>query len=70
MATLNRSKPFAHVFYDELGRFFEQDGCYFTASGEEWTDPAGSEPKPAKLAKAKAADAPADDQVAAQMAGA
>lgn len=69
MATLDRSRPYAQVYYDEAGRAFEQDGIYYAASGEPWVEsPVVAEAKAAK--KAKAAAVPEDDQLNAQMAGA
>lgn len=77
---LDKSKPFATVFNDELGRAFEQDGRFFIGSGALWVDSAGgaveAPPAAPKVAKAKAAAAvkakatPEDEQLAAQMAGA
>lgn len=84
--TLDRSKPFATVFYDEFGRAFEQDGQFFTGTGALWVEPVTSgaapeaPPAPAPAPKAVKAKAPAsarkapatpeDEQLAAQMAGA
>jgi hypothetical protein len=77
MANLDRSKPYAVVYYDEQGRAFEQDGRFFDGSGAPWVEsaPAGvtAEAAPAKppakaAPKAKpAAATPADEQLAAQM---
>jgi hypothetical protein len=77
MSKLDRNRPHAAVYYDDLGRAFEQDGQFFTASGALWepdsaevAEPAAAV-KPAKAApKAKPAAAPEDVQLAAQMAGA
>jgi hypothetical protein len=54
---LDRSRPFSQVVNDTEGRFYEQDGVHYTASGEVWA-PAAPATAPAKK---KAAAAAADD---------
>lgn len=81
MATFDPSQPYALVYYDELGRAFEQHGNYFTGGGQLWVDPAVTaaappDPKvspksPQKRAATVATPAaPEDEQLNAQMAGA
>ena len=55
---LDRKKPYAQIVNDPEGRAYEQDGVYFTAGGDAWTDPAA--PAPAS-GKKKAAAAASDE---------
>ena len=53
---LDRTTPYAQIVNDPEGRAFEQDGAYFTAGGDAWTDPAAPAPAHAHgSAKKKAA---------------
>jgi hypothetical protein len=62
MATLDRSKPFAQIVNDEEGRAFEQNGKYFTASGDAWAPADAPAPAPAPATgKKKAAAASTED---------
>lgn len=70
MATLDRSRHYGHVFNDDFGRMYEQDGKFFIGDGSEWQDPSAAPkaaaPKRGK-AQAEAEAAPSDDQLAAQL---
>ena len=64
--TLDRSKPHGIVWGDDQGRAYEQDGVFFTATGDLWQPPpeAGDD-LPAAPTKRKAAAAPAAEPAAA-----
>lgn len=70
---LDKTKPYGIIGGDNDGRAFEQDGVFYTGSGEVWQPPAAEGEAPAAPVKTgkprKAADAPnaVDSELAAQM---
>lgn len=60
---LDRTKDFGTVIGDSEGRCYEQDGQFFGSDGEPWNAPKG------RRATKTEPDAPADDQLSAQMGG-
>lgn len=71
---LDKLKPHAVIVGDDEGRAYEQDGCFFTATGALWTAPTGAPAAdaPARPARRRATEAPppaseADAQIAAQL---
>jgi len=56
MAGLDLNKPYAQVVGDSEGRYFYQDGAYYTAEGKEWID-ASAPAAPKKKAAASQLDA-------------
>lgn len=73
---LDKSKPFGTVSNDDMGRAYEQDGVFYTATGEVWTDPGEpaaeapvAKPKSRKAAEPapEAAPSAVDSELAAQM---
>jgi hypothetical protein len=69
---LDKNKPYGLITGDTEGRVYEQDGQYFTGTGEPWgAQEPKAEAKPAKAPKAAPrADVNPDDpdgQLAAQM---
>jgi hypothetical protein len=52
---LDKLKPFAQIVGDDEGRAFEQNGRYFTGSGQLWAPP---EVAPAPAAPAEASEPP------------
>jgi hypothetical protein len=53
MADLDRNKAYGQVVNDTEGRFYEQDGAFFTADGKPWV---AQDAAPAPKAKKGAAN--------------
>lgn len=65
MAALDLTQPYGQVFNDGDGRYFEQAGQFFTASGEAWTAPVDPAAGSAKKKPASQVDAQLADPAAA-----
>lgn len=75
--TFNPNAPYGTIYGDPYGRVYEQEGVYFTGSGELWLptgEPDDDAPAPAAAAKPKkpvakpaAAANGVDAELAAQM---
>lgn len=79
---LDKSKPHGHIFGDDQGRIYEQDGAFFNGDGTPWRDPAKKEGAAERAAREKAeaeaaaaeaerlkAEGGADDQLSKQLGG-
>lgn len=81
---LDKLKPYAQIVGDDLGRSFEQNGRFFTGSGQLWTPPPEEPPAPpeasepptrARRIRTTTTEPPAappseaDAQIAAQLGG-